>query len=278
MCHTRLMARTWLSVEVELIGGRGEELWPRPGRIFAVGPAHTFQDLADAINTAFARWDRAHLNEFTLADGTRITGFAPDEKVAETVRGPIVLPLDIAKAKVFRTVSPGDEFQFVFDLGDNWTHQCTVHTTKVDPMEVLGIRPEGPLPYWGGGNIPDQYGRRSMDDDGETPLPDPPTERHPMFANQWPPQHALPKVDLAQVDEAIQAGDAEKFLAAITKCNIDDDLHHMATGAPLLLATGAEAHTAVVVSLIHRLSWRNGPGDKERADELLHLWPNNSPG
>lgn len=258
------MARTWLSIAVELIGGRGEELWPRPGRIFAVGPAHTFQDFADAINTAFARWDRAHLNEFTLADGTRITGFDPYEELAETPRGPIILPLDITGAKVFRTVSLGDQFQFVFDLGDNWTHECTVHTFKVDPLDVLGIRPAGPLPYWGGGNIPDQYGRRSMDDDGETPLPAQPAEWHPMFANQWPPDDALPVVDLTEVDNAIQAGDAQKFLASITKCNIDDGLHHIAAGAPLLLATGSEEHLAVVGSLIHRLFWRNAPGDTER--------------
>ena len=63
------MARTWLSVTVELLGGRGEELWPWPGRVFAVGRSHTFMDLADAVNDAFARWDRAHLSVFTLADG-----------------------------------------------------------------------------------------------------------------------------------------------------------------------------------------------------------------
>lgn len=268
------MVRTWLSIEVELLGGRGAELWPRPGRIFAVSPAHTFQDFADAINTAFARWDRAHLNEFTLADGTRVTGFDPYEELAETIRGPIILPLDITTAKVFRTVNLGDEFQFVFDLGDNWTHQCTVHTTKVDPMEVLGVRPTLPLPYWGGGNIPDQYGRKSMHDDGESPLPPQPTNRHPMLANQWPPQDALPTVDLAQVDEAIQASDPQKLLAAITNCNIDDALHRIAAGAPILLTTGLEEHSAVVFSLMRRLSWRNAPGDRELADELLDLWRN----
>ena len=26
------MARTWLSIRVELVSGRGEDLWPRPGR------------------------------------------------------------------------------------------------------------------------------------------------------------------------------------------------------------------------------------------------------
>src|SRR3954468_23428735 len=66
-CHPRGMARTWLSVTVELLGGRGEELWPWPGRIFAVGPSHTFMDLADAINDGFGRWDRSHLSMFTLA-------------------------------------------------------------------------------------------------------------------------------------------------------------------------------------------------------------------
>jgi len=28
------LARTWLSIRVELVSGRGEEFWPRPGRIF----------------------------------------------------------------------------------------------------------------------------------------------------------------------------------------------------------------------------------------------------
>lgn len=55
-CHPWVMARTWLSVTVELLGGRGEELWLWPGRVFAVGPSHTFLDLADSINNAFARW------------------------------------------------------------------------------------------------------------------------------------------------------------------------------------------------------------------------------
>lgn len=32
----------------------------------AVGPAHTFKALADAINQAFARWDLVHLHEFSL--------------------------------------------------------------------------------------------------------------------------------------------------------------------------------------------------------------------
>ncbi|MFN8160707.1 MAG: hypothetical protein U0R52_06655 [Solirubrobacterales bacterium] len=66
------MARTWLQIRVELVGGLGADLDPPPGRTMIVGPSHTFAQLADSINTAFARWDLSHLNEFRLADGRRI--------------------------------------------------------------------------------------------------------------------------------------------------------------------------------------------------------------
>jgi hypothetical protein len=35
---------------------------------------HIFKQLADAIDDAFARWDRSHLQEFILADGRTWTG------------------------------------------------------------------------------------------------------------------------------------------------------------------------------------------------------------
>src|SRR4051794_1280573 len=66
--QTAPVPRTWLSIRVDLIEGRAERLWPRPGRVFAAARSHTFADLADAIDTAFARWDRAHLTLFELND------------------------------------------------------------------------------------------------------------------------------------------------------------------------------------------------------------------
>ena len=75
------MARSWLSIRVELIEGHGEHYWPRPGRIFAAARSHTFRDLADAIDDAFARWDRSHLQEFTLASRTRLCIPDPDWEV-----------------------------------------------------------------------------------------------------------------------------------------------------------------------------------------------------
>jgi hypothetical protein len=65
------MARTWLSIRVELVEGRGERLWPTPGRILAPAWSHTFAQLAEAIDDAFARWDRAHLRSRSHHSGGR---------------------------------------------------------------------------------------------------------------------------------------------------------------------------------------------------------------
>ena len=83
-----------MSVGVELLGGGGEELWPWPGRVFAVGPSHTFMHLADAVNQAFARWDRSHLSVFTLADGRVVTDEGTGAEMAESMGGPIRAALD----------------------------------------------------------------------------------------------------------------------------------------------------------------------------------------
>jgi hypothetical protein len=65
----------------------------------------------------------------------------------------------------------GEQFGYVFDLGDDWAHLCTVGPARIDPDEQLGIVPDQPMPYWGWGDIPDQYRRRWSGDDGESPLP-----------------------------------------------------------------------------------------------------------
>jgi hypothetical protein len=157
------MARTWLSLRVELVQGRGEDLWPRPGRVFAAARRHSFAQLADAIDDAYARWDQAHLHDFTLADGTRLTTPYVDWEDS----GPA---LDDRKATLAR-LRPGEQFVYVFDFGDDWTHLCTVGEERIDPLDELGILPDGPLPYWGWGDIPDQYGRRWDGDDGESAPP-----------------------------------------------------------------------------------------------------------
>lgn len=158
------MPRTWLSIRVDLVEGHGERLWPRPGRILAAARSHTFAQLADAIDDAFARWDRAHLHEFTLADGTGLT-----TPYGEWDEGPPAL--DDRRTKLAR-LRLGEQFVYVFDLGDDWAHLCTVGEARIDPLDALGIVPPGPLPYWGWGDIPDQYRRRWDGDDGESQPPE----------------------------------------------------------------------------------------------------------
>jgi len=46
--------------------------------LFAAAAGHSYAQLAGAIDDAFARWDRSHLHEFELADGTRIGTPDPD--------------------------------------------------------------------------------------------------------------------------------------------------------------------------------------------------------
>jgi Plasmid pRiA4b ORF-3-like protein len=160
-----MMARTHLAVTVELVHGAPVgELWPRPGRILVAARSATFEQLAAAIDDAFARWDHSHLHEFTLEDGTLISpawSWDGDEPGGA---------LDSTRFTLSR-LRPGERFGYVFDLGDRWQHLCTVDERRVDPVETLGIKPDKPLPCWGWGDIPDQYGRRWNGDDRESPMP-----------------------------------------------------------------------------------------------------------
>ena len=174
------MSRTWLSIQMDLVEGHGEHFWPRPGRIFAAARTHTFAQLARAIDDAFARWDRAHLHDFHLADGTRLT--TPHQDWEDG--GPAT---DDRSTRLSR-LGLGEQFVYVFDFGDDWTHLCTVGPERVDPLETLGIVPSGPLPYFGWGDIPDQYRRRWDGDDGESPVPeDPELSDLPPLRPWWGP-------------------------------------------------------------------------------------------
>jgi len=159
------VARTWLSIRVELVEGRGQLFWPRPGRDFVVARTHSFGQLARAVDIAFARWDLAHMHMFTLFGGACIS--ALNHWDGDEPEGTV----DSGKTK-FGKLKPGDQFAYVFDFGDEWAHVCTVGAERVDPLELLGYVPDGPTPYWGWGVLPDQYGR-GWDDDGDV-APKPP--------------------------------------------------------------------------------------------------------
>jgi len=175
-----------MSIRVDLVQGRGKQCWPRPGRIFAAARSHTFKALADAIDDAFARWDRSHLQEFTLADQARLCLPDPDWEIDSTVSE------DYQRVTLSR-LWPGERFVYVFDLGDDWAHLCTVGPQPIDPLETLGIVPGKPLPYFGWGDIPDQYGRRWDGDDGESSPPgDPSLTDLPALRPDWGPATTQP--------------------------------------------------------------------------------------
>ncbi|MDP9242353.1 MAG: plasmid pRiA4b ORF-3 family protein [Actinomycetota bacterium] len=136
---------------MELLHGGARVFDPPPGRDILVSPQHTFRHLADAINTAFARWDLSHLYAFTMADDTRIEIEPEDESDRPASR-----------TKLGRR-EQGEVFAYEFDFGDSWEHRCTVIETGIDPEETYGDRPKSPVPVWGWGDLPDQYGRRDPD-------------------------------------------------------------------------------------------------------------------
>lgn len=143
-----LVAATWYSMTVEIVSGRGKTYWPRPGRRFAASRAHTFQQLAESIDTAFARWDPAHLHSFKFADGTVI---GPIDRGWTDYEEDVLA----SSATKLSHLKLGDQFLYEFDFGDEWLHICTVGPKKIDPWSKFGHAPTQPLVYFGWGTIPD---------------------------------------------------------------------------------------------------------------------------
>ena len=150
---------SWLIVRVVLGGHGGEQLQDPPGRDLLVRSSHSFAQLAKAIDTAFARWDLGHLHEFSLSDGRRIGMADADEFGAEGELDEATETIGAARLKV------GETFEYVFDLGDSWEHDCAVLRVDVDPHVELGAAPRDIVPVFGWGAIPDQYGRIVPDSD-----------------------------------------------------------------------------------------------------------------
>jgi Plasmid pRiA4b ORF-3-like protein len=146
----------WLSIKVELLSGRGLVLEHPPGRMMIASPRHTLAELAEAIDVSFARWDHSHLHVFEFGDGRRYmlggSEFEPDvtDSTEATLR-----EFDLRRSS---------RFEYVFDLGDDWRHACEVQATDLDPEDEYGAPPEQPVPIWGWGWIPDQYGRVDEDE------------------------------------------------------------------------------------------------------------------
>ena len=297
-----VMARTWLSIRVELVDGmHAPDLWPRPGRILAARPGMTFRMLAEAINDAFARWDRSHLHAFTMADGTRIGIRTPWDELDTQ-------DLDDTQEKLSR-LALGERFAFEFDLGDSWMHLCSVGEEKVDPTEVYGEAPDRPVPYFGWGAIPDQYGRRWDGDDGESPpppQPDPPLSDLPdlhytwgsrafrmrppdaagdpgmdadVIAGPWsgtpgavaserPSAHPWTSEDVRELRGAVYRRDATAMIDVLTPRSAIEVAHLAGPGLLAAIDTGNDPARRIAAQLMGELADRLWSGDQELADEF----------
>jgi hypothetical protein len=160
------VSRTHLAIRVELVSGRGEDVWPRPGRVFLTARAFTFGQLATVLDAGFGRWDLAHLYAFDLADSLLI---GPGDAWDDPPQG---RPVHHSDRTRLSRLAAGEQLVCTFDLGDDWTHLCTVEPSRVDPLRAYGSLPDRPVPLWGWGSLPDQYGRRFDGDlDDTDPLP-----------------------------------------------------------------------------------------------------------
>ena len=104
------------------------------------------------------------LQEFTLADQRRLWLPDPNWEIDGTVSE------DYRRVRLSR-LHLGEQFVYVFDLDDDWAHLCTAGPQRIDPGRDPGNPAGRPLPNFGWGDIPDQYGRRWNGDDGESPPP-----------------------------------------------------------------------------------------------------------
>ena len=278
------MPRTWIAVTVELVAGMGEYYWPRPGRVLLAKRSTSFRDLARAIDSAFGRWDLAHLHRFSLFDGSEVV---PVEWWEDTTGE----ELDDARTSLSR-LKAGEVFAYEFDLGDAWEHVCTVDPERVDPEDVYGAVPPGPVVIDSWGTIPDQYGRRWREDDGEAepqPQPDPPAGDLPPLMYSWGPPGAWEASGRASpgagqpfdweprewddtswraLRGAVYRGDADAVVEALRRRDPVEPAHLAGDGVLLALEEGVGEAVSYALVLIRRLSERQGPGDAALVDEL----------
>lgn len=156
----------WLTVRVVLLGRDGDPPGAEAGRVLLVRADHTFAEFADAVDTAFARWDLTPPHAFSVA-GRRLWS---DVTVADG-RGRAEPSTAVQVGEV--GLRAGSTFRYLFDLGERWDHFCEVERVDVDPLAEYGDEPEQPVPVFGWGTIADQYGREREDDDLP---PEPPWE------------------------------------------------------------------------------------------------------
>jgi len=160
------VARTWLSIRVDLVDGGGRTLGPSPGDSLPP-PAPKLRPTRDR--------GRGRLRQLGPLLIDRYRDDPPDSsRVDYTVKLSIL--------------TGGQRFVYVFDLGDGWAHLCTVNP-RTHPPSYRRHHPGPDDALLGLGRIPDQYGRTWDGDDGRTPPPpDPQLADLPALHPGWGPR------------------------------------------------------------------------------------------
>jgi hypothetical protein len=177
-----------------------------------------------------------------------------------------------------RTLEAGAQLPYVFDLGDDWTHCCTVEGADVDPEEVLGLIPPAPVAYWGWGSMADQYDRSWAQDDGQGSAPSRPRQRHAMVNVGWPGSgQGPPLVEVARLRVAAAGGDVAGILAELQGHDAWEVLQRAGSAVQEGLRVAPERVSSLASSLAQRQETRNLPGDEELAQDLLAAVRRESP-
>jgi len=152
------MARTWVAIQVDLIEGHGEHLWPRPADLCCGTDAQLCPAGLTRHRRCLCPLGSVFIStEFPASDGTRLTTPYDDwDDDWERVLRWMIAGRGSARLK------PGEQFVYVFDfeMMRGWAHLCTVGPERIDPLTTLGIETRWPAAVLGWGDIPDQYQRR----------------------------------------------------------------------------------------------------------------------
>jgi hypothetical protein len=175
----------------------------------------------------------------------------------------------LSRLRLGRELKVGSRFGYVFDLGDDWAHACTVEG-HLEPVDVLGAIPDGPMAYQGWGTIPDQYGRRSDSDDAVSDLP---TTSPDLEQLGWSEPKSAPLIDRTKLRRALASGSPGDVIEAVSAVDIETALQLVGTA---LLTTYRTARgpertslSPVLTSVSQHLQRRDWVGDDLLAAEML---------
>lgn len=90
-----------------------------------------------------------------------------------------------------------------------------------------------------------------------------------MMMHAWPALEPVPVLDLKELRSALATKDAARLVAAVAGRDIDDALQQVGSGMLLTLRQNHEYAEPLALSVINRLTWRGGPGDRILAEDLL---------